>query len=108
MQRARFIDKQKVVNALSKLAAKAKIENHNILKIVLFGSLATDTYTGTSDADVLIVLKKSNLRFIDRIPKYSLLFADAPLPVDVFPYTEREVRRVPLAQRALSEGFPLS
>jgi len=108
LRRARFLDKPKVIRALSRLAARLKKNDDDVLKIVLFGSLATDTYTGISDADILIVLKKSNVRFIDRIPKFSLQFADAPLPVDVFPYTESEAVRVPLAQRALSEGLLLS
>lgn len=108
MRRTKFLDRNIVVGVLSRLSAKAKRKNRDIIEIVLFGSLATDTHTGTSDADLLIVLKKSNLRFVDRIPKFSLLFADAPLPVDVFPYTESEIRRVPLAQRALAEGMVLS
>lgn len=107
MQRAKFLDKKKVIASLSRLATKAKAENRNILRIVLFGSVACDAYTGTSDADLLIVLRRSNLRFLDRIPKYSLLFLDAPLAVDVFPYTESEIRRVPLARKALTEGVVL-
>lgn len=107
MQRAKFLDKKKVIEKLSRLALKAKTKDNNIVKIVLFGSLINNTYTGTSDADLLIVLKESNLRFLDRIPEFAFLFLDAPVAVDIFPYTEGEVQLVPLAIKALSEGVTL-
>mgnify|MGYP003860550799 CR=1 FL=1 len=59
-----------------------------------------------SDADLLIVLKDSKVRFIDRTPHF--LFLDAPIPVDVFPYTKEEIKRVPLAKKAISEGTVLA
>jgi predicted nucleotidyltransferase len=107
MQKAIFLDKKKVIRKLSQLAMKAKTTNSNIMKIVLFGSLVNNTYTGTSDADLLIVLKKSNLRFLDRIPEFAFLFLDAPVAIDIFPYTESEIHRVPLAAKALSGGVTL-
>ncbi|MEW5706428.1 MAG: hypothetical protein AB1743_06480 [Actinomycetota bacterium] len=61
-----------------------------------------------SDADLLIVLKDSKVRFIDRIPHFLFLFLDAPIPVDVFPYTEEEIKRVPLAKKAITEGTVLA
>ena len=86
---------------------RAKAKDKNIKKIILFGSLANDTYTGISDADVLIILRESKQRFMDRIPKLIFYFIDTPVPVDVFPYTEEEVENIPLAKRALSEGVVL-
>ncbi len=108
MQKAKFLDKKKVIEKLSKIALKVRTKDKNIEKIILFGSLAKDTYTGISDADLLIILKKSTLRFIDRIPQYSFLFLNAPIPVDVFPYTEEEIERIPFAKRAISEGIALN
>ena len=107
MQKTRFLNKKKVVEKLSKLALRAKAKDKNIKKIILFGSLANDTYTGISDADVLIILRESKQRFMDRIPKLIFYFIDTPVPVDVFPYTEEEVENIPLAKRALSEGVVL-
>ena len=108
MQRARFLNKEEVIKKLSALALKARASDKNIKQIILFGSIATDQYTGISDADILIVLKDSrHKRFIDRIPQYLPLFLDVEVPVDVFPYLESEIDNIPLAKRALSEGVVL-
>ncbi len=61
--------------------------------VVLFGSLADGTATGTSDADVLLVLKHSSERFLDRIPEFLEAFRGLSVPVDVFPYTVEELAR---------------
>lgn len=108
MRRPRFLDKKKVVRDLAGLARKVMAEDASVEKVILFGSLAGDTFTARSDADLLIVLKDSDLRFLDRIPRFLLLFAGAPVPTDVFPYTEEETKRVSLARRAISTGVVLS
>ena len=58
----------------------------------LFGSYATDTYGPRSDADLLIVLRDSDIRFRDRIPEF--LPADLSVPCDVFPYTAGEIEKL--------------
>jgi predicted nucleotidyltransferase len=107
MSKVIFLNKKKIIEKLKQLALKTKSKDKNIFKIFLFGSLVNDTYTGTSDADLIIVLKKSNLRFLDRIPDFALLFLDLPISVDIFPYTEKEVEHIPFAQKAISEGLRL-
>jgi len=108
MPGVRFLNKAKVLEKLRDLAQKAKNADANIKQVILFGSLATDTYTALSDADLLIILRESDQRFIDRIPYFLLLFMEAPLPVEVFPYREDEVIHAPLAQQALSQGVVLA
>ena len=108
MRRARFLDKEEVIEKLSKLALKAKSKDPNIKEILLFGSIINNTFTSRSDADILVILRKGHTRFLDRIPKFLLLFANAPVPVDVFPYTEEEVQTVPIARKAMAEGLILA
>ena len=108
LQRARFLDKERVIEKLSKIARRAKSKDTNIKEIVLFGSIVNNTYTSMSDADILVVLHEDHTRFMDRIPKFLLLFANAPVPVDVFPYTEKEVQTVPIARKAMAEGLILA
>ena len=108
MRKTRFLDKEKVIAKLSKLAKKAKGKNRNILHVILFGSLVNNTYTAASDADILVILKRDSSRFMDRIPDLLYLFADAPLPVDVFPYTEQESRSIPFARKAMERGIILA
>lgn len=108
LQKPRFLDKGKVIQKLSKLAHKAKLKDPNIKEILLFGSIINNTYTSRSDADILIILHEDNTRFMDRIPKFLFLFVNAPVPVDVFPYTEKEVQTVPIARKAMAEGLILA
>ncbi len=81
---------------------------------MLFGSRARGNWGLRSDADVLVILKKSqHKRFFDRIPRYLDLFSKVSFPVDVFPYTEEEFDRMQkkgnkLILRALKEGILLS
>jgi predicted nucleotidyltransferase len=63
----------------------------NVLAVVLFGSFARGDYTAASDADVLILLRESNLRFDERIPLYRP--RRIGVSVDVFPYTLQEARQ---------------
>ncbi len=107
MQKARFLDKEKVIEKLSRLAEKAMARNRNIKKIILFGSLTDNTFTTMSDADLLIVLSESDFRFMDRIPELLYYFLDAPVPVDIFPYTEGEIENITLAKKAISKGIIL-
>jgi predicted nucleotidyltransferase len=69
----------------------------SVLHVVLFGSFARGDATAASDADVLIVLKDSALRFRDRILQYQP--SGLGVGVDVFPYTLDEARR------SLEEGW---
>ena len=81
---------------------------------MLFGSRARGDWGLRSDADVLVILKGSpHKRFFDRISRYLDLFSKVSLPVDVFPYTEKELNRMQkrgnkLILRALKEGMLLS
>jgi predicted nucleotidyltransferase len=85
-----------------------------IKKVLLFGSRARGDWGLKSDADVLVILKKSqHKRFFDRIPRYLDLFSKVSLPIDIFPYTQEEFDRMQkegnkLILRVLKEGIPLS
>ncbi len=82
------INKEKILERLNKWAKKIGEENTNVLCIVLFGSLVKDNYTPLSDADILIVLNKSEKKFHERIPDF--LPTGIGMSVDIFPYTFEE------------------
>ena len=78
--------------------------------IILAGSLAKGTYTGTSDADVLIIADEVPGKPLDRYT----LFQDLSLSIDIEPriYTTREfISKVEqgdhFAIEALEKGIPL-
>jgi len=66
----------------------------NITGIYLFGSIARGDHVPGSDADILIILKRDERRFIDRISYYMKYFLNISIPVEVFPYTEREIKKM--------------
>ena len=108
----RFLDRPGTVEAFRKLAHEAAERDPRIVRVVLFGSLATGRATIASDADLMIVLSDHPLRAIERIPEYLELFGRGPLAVDVFPYTEAEVARRtveghPFQKRIEAEGVEL-
>jgi predicted nucleotidyltransferase len=85
-----------------------------VTKVLLFGSRARGDWGLRSDADILVILKESkHKRFFDRIPRYLDLFSELSFPVDLFPYTEVEFRRMQkngnkLILKAVKEGILLS
>ena len=90
------IDRKAVLDRLAQWAQTLG-QDKNILAVVLFGSLARGDQTAASDADVLIILEASSLRFDERIP--AMLPLGMGISVDVFPYTLVE------ATDALKEGW---
>lgn len=108
-----FLDGGKATGELSRLAQRVIGKNPQVQRILLFGSLATGRYVPGSDADLLIVLSADDRPFLDRVPHFLTAFLEAPVPVDVFPYTEKEIERMKSAgnrfiSRALSEGIILA
>lgn len=75
--------------------------------VLLFGSVARGDAVPSSDVDLLVVLRHSDLTFLNRIPRYTPSIP--PLGVDVLPYTEQEFAAMhgdnhPLITAALLEG----
>ena len=87
------LDRERTLEELRRAAERLVEKRPDVEAVVLFGSLAEGTATGASDADLLIVLKRSEERFLDRIPPFLEAFRGVGLPVDVFPYTVEELRR---------------
>ena len=107
------LDKNKVLRELKRVARGIIKKDQAVVEISLFGSLAKGDYTGSSDADILIVLKNDSKRFIDRIPHYLGQFLQADVPVDVFPYTLSELEELgkgknPFIKRIQDEKIILS
>lgn len=103
---ARFLDKSKLVEDLKeiarRLAKKPVVEG-----VYLFGSLVEESYTPRSDADILVVLQADERNPRDRIPEYLNYFLDAPIPVDIFPFTIEEIKDNPFLSRALRKSINL-
>lgn len=99
------IDVPEVRRALARLVAELSARPE-VVKIVLFGSMATGRFAPGSDVDLLIVLSESikpfskpfHQRILDYLPRRF------PVDIDVFPYTEAETQRLSLPAEALRTG----
>jgi predicted nucleotidyltransferase len=78
-----FADKDKVLRQLKDYAEKLKQSWPEVEKVGLFGSYATDTFGPASDVDLLIILRESSKRFLDRIPDF--IPDNLSVGCDVFP-----------------------
>lgn len=77
--------------------------------MILFGSVASDRALPSSDADILVVVRDTDLPFIDRAGRYRDCFSRIGVGVDLFVYTEQELAAgtIPLAATALRTGIEL-
>ncbi|MEM2134161.1 MAG: nucleotidyltransferase domain-containing protein [Candidatus Jordarchaeaceae archaeon] len=100
-----WLDQDNLIRTIQRLAVKVGTENKNVVKIVLFGSLAERRAVPGSDADILIILEGDDRKFMDRIEEWVEKF-QIDFPVEVFPYTLEELE-VPLVRGALSKGIIL-
>ncbi len=87
-----FADKNKILRQLADYTIKVKQSRPEVEKVGLFGSYATDTFGPASDVDLLIILRQSSKRFLDRIPDY--LPGNLSVSCDVFPYTNEEIEKM--------------
>lgn len=85
------LDRERIERGL-RAYVQAVVGDPQVLAIVLFGSLARGEGTAMSDADVLLILARSSKPFHARVPDY--LRGGIGIPMDVFPYTLVEARRM--------------
>ena len=100
-----WLEQDKLVDEIRKIALKLGKEDENISKIILFGSLAEKKGVPGSDADILIILERANEIFMNRSAEWSEKFL-LDFPVEVFPYTEKELNN-PIVQEAIKKGITL-
>lgn len=93
-----FADKANVLRQLKDYAKSIKCKHPEVERVGFFGSYANDTYGPASDVDLLIILRESSKRFLDRIPDY--LPENLSVSCDVFPYTNEEIEKM------TQEGMP--
>jgi predicted nucleotidyltransferase len=97
-----WLEQKRLLEEIYKLAAETGKRDKNILKIILFGSLAEKRAVPGSDADILIILKRDNRPFMERVTKWSEKLS-LDFPIEIFPYTEQELNN-PLVLEAIKNG----
>lgn len=111
--RVTFLDVGAAVERVRAAARRLSASNTNVAAVVLFGSLASGGATPSSDADLLVVLRRDSRRVIDRIPEYARPFEGLGLAPQVLPWTEQELAdrladRDPFASEILRTGEVLA
>ena len=81
---------KRITPKLSKIIDQIKAR-YKPQKVILYGSVAKGKATSDSDIDLLII-KKTNRRFIDRISDV-LLSCDYDIPLEPLVYTPQELKR---------------
>jgi predicted nucleotidyltransferase len=100
-----WLDQERLRAALYRTAQRVGKSDENVVKIILFGSLAENRAVPGSDADILIVLKRASAPFLKRIEEWSEKFS-VNFPIELFPYTEEELDN-PVVQNAMIKGITL-
>lgn len=100
-----WLEQEKLLTQLRNLAVGIGKRDENILKIILFGSLVERRAVPGSDADILVILRKEDKPFMERLVEWSRRFT-LDFPVEVFPYTKKELNN-PVASQAIKSGLVL-
>ena len=105
--KAFWLDQEKLIEEIYKVAGEIGKGDETVLKIILFGSLAEKGGVLGSDADILIALKRADKPFMDRRTEWTEKFS-LDFPVDIFTYTEKELNsNIPIALEAVKNGVTL-
>ncbi len=105
------LNREEIINKLTSLAQRLLEENKNVLRVILFGSLASKGHSPRSDIDLLVVLSDDNRRRMDRIPEFLRYFLEVGHPVDVLVYTAKEIedeKEESFLKRVLGQGVLLA
>ncbi|MCI0644323.1 MAG: nucleotidyltransferase domain-containing protein [Chloroflexi bacterium] len=105
-----WLDRKATIRRLQAAVEALAQRYEEIEEVILFGSLARGEAAPGSDADLLVILRESDLPFLERSVRYRP--AAAGLPVDVFAYRRAELEEMlangnPLIEQALGEGISL-
>jgi len=105
-----WLDRGETLKRIQKAARELSGRHPEIEQVALFGSLARGDAVPGSDADLLVVLRESDLSFLERSAKYRP--AGVGIGIDVFAYTQDEVDAMlasgnAFLAQALREGITL-
>jgi predicted nucleotidyltransferase len=108
-----YLDGEAAITRLCELAQALVAARPDVQAVYLFGSLAQDRHVPGSDADLIVVVAHDDRRMVDRMPEFHRAFLDAPVRVEVFPYTaqeleEKKVQGNLFVQQALKESVLLA
>jgi len=94
------VNYDELIQTLREISVEIKNKIRSVLKIYLFGSFARGNYTPDSDLDILVVLEKCDLPFVERRDLFVDFFKGVPFDLNIFVYTKDEINEM-IAQKNL-------
>lgn len=88
------VDRDALLAELERNAERLSHQAPEVEEVQLFGSFARGDYTPESDVDVLIVVSRSEIPFLERPDAYREAFQGIPLDVNLAVYTTEEASRL--------------
>lgn len=86
-----FLDRQRVLADLRQAVAEAKARYPEIVRVYLIGSLVRGDWSATSDADLVVVVRRD---FADILERSRYQIACSSIPTDTLVYSEREFEQL--------------
>jgi len=106
-----FLDRHELLRALREVVLGLPGTHPELESVVLFGSVARGEAVPGSDVDLLLILERCDLPWMERLVRYAVSRV-AGVAVEVFPYTRAEIERMEaesnwFIRQALREGVVL-
>ena len=65
-----------------------------MIQIFLFGSFSKGNFSPESDVDILIIVKKISIPFLERRDQFYKFFKGIPFDVNILIYSEAEIEKM--------------
>jgi len=88
------VDINKIKKDLKEVALKIKRNHPEVVRIILFGSIAKNDYTPYSDIDIAIIVKKTSKNFVLRQDDFIDYFKKLDFDVNILIYTQDEIEKL--------------
>ena len=88
------VDYNALLETIKGNACTIKAQYPLVTNVFLFGSFYKGNYTPESDIDILIIVKKTEVSFLQRRDVFINFFHNIPFDVNILVYTQREIKKM--------------
>ena len=90
----RSVDYDALMNKIKGRARTIKAHYPLVKNILLFGSFYQKNYTPESDIDIVIIIEKMEVSYLQRRDIFIQFFQKIPFDVNILVYTEMEIKKM--------------
>ena len=84
------LNREQLLDKLIQITHQLVNQHPEVLKVVLIGSLARGDQVGTSDVDIVVIVKEKPRDYFDHLQRY-LSYFDLPIGVDMLLFSQDDV-----------------